>query len=89
MPFGAEPLPGGGARFRLWAPGARAVALVLEPAAPLPMLPMPGGWFALDCPEAGVGSQLDSLSLPGLVACRYRVTVPSAFSLSGSSLPSE
>jgi malto-oligosyltrehalose trehalohydrolase len=56
MPFGAELLPGGGARFRLWAPGARTVALVLEPAAPLPMLPMPGGWFALDCPEAGVGS---------------------------------
>lgn len=56
MPFGAEPLPGGGARFRLWAPRARAVALVLEPTAALPMRPMPGGWFELDCREAGAGS---------------------------------
>ncbi len=29
MPFGAEPAPGGGARFRLWAPAAKQVDLVL------------------------------------------------------------
>ena len=30
MPFGAEVLPGGEVRFRLWAPSQEAVALVLE-----------------------------------------------------------
>ena len=30
MPFGAELLPDGGVRFRLWAPSQAAVALVLE-----------------------------------------------------------
>ena len=60
MPFGAEPLPGGGARFRLWAPGARTVARALEPpdgAAVRPMRRGAGGWFALDCREARAGSR--------------------------------
>ena len=59
MPFGAELLPGGGVRFRLWAPGARTVALALElPADPelLAMEPLDDGWFGLDCWSAGVGS---------------------------------
>jgi malto-oligosyltrehalose trehalohydrolase len=58
MPFGAELMPGGGVRFRLWAPGARAVGLALEPAgmAIRPMRPE-GGWFALDCRDAGAGSR--------------------------------
>ena len=30
MPFGAEVQPGGGVRFRLWAPAAHTVALCLE-----------------------------------------------------------
>ena len=30
MPFGAEVLPGGAVRFRLWAPSQNGVALVLE-----------------------------------------------------------
>jgi len=58
MPFGAELLPGGGARFRLWAPGAGAVGLALEGpdgTAIRPMDPEPGGWFALDCRE-GAGT---------------------------------
>jgi len=59
MPFGAALLPGGGVRFRLWAPGARAVGLALEPPAGMairPMAPEPGGWFALECRDAGAGS---------------------------------
>ncbi|MBN9430041.1 MAG: malto-oligosyltrehalose trehalohydrolase [Burkholderiales bacterium] len=47
MPFGAEPLPGGGVRFRLWAPGAASVTLQLggagdAQAASLPMQRMSG-----------------------------------------------
>lgn len=58
MPFGAELLVQGGTRFRLWAPGARRVALALEAPAGAVLQPMApdGGWFALECPEAGVGS---------------------------------
>ncbi len=33
MPFGAQVLPGGEVRFRLWAPRATRVALVLKSAA--------------------------------------------------------
>jgi malto-oligosyltrehalose trehalohydrolase len=48
MPFGAA-LEEGGARFRLWAPGSREVALVLGEASArreIPMRPEPGGWHA-------------------------------------------
>jgi maltooligosyltrehalose trehalohydrolase len=48
MPFGARMLPGGGARFRLWAPDARRVDLVRS-AGPdggtVPMQALPDGWF--------------------------------------------
>lgn len=59
MPFGAEPTLDGGARFRLWAPGADQVTLCLEgagPAAELPMEPRPDGWHVLETGRAGVGS---------------------------------
>src|SRR6185369_1179674 len=48
MPFGARLLPGGGARFRLWAPAARRVDLVRSAGPDIgeaPMQPMPDGWF--------------------------------------------
>jgi maltooligosyltrehalose trehalohydrolase len=60
MPFGARPLPGGGASFRLWAPDARRVALVLS-AGPdcgeLPMQTLPHGWFELTVPRADTSTR--------------------------------
>jgi maltooligosyltrehalose trehalohydrolase len=44
MPFGAEVLGDGGVRFRLWAPGAKQVDLILEDEA-RPMVPREGGWY--------------------------------------------
>jgi maltooligosyltrehalose trehalohydrolase len=47
MPFGAELEPGGATRFRLWAPAARRVDLLLaSPAwrAELPLEPLADGW---------------------------------------------
>ena len=60
MPFGAEPNADGGVRFRLWAPAARAVELLLY--TPLAtqataMQPLPAGWFELDTPHARAGSR--------------------------------
>lgn len=55
MPFGAQLLPGGGARFRLWAPSARAVDLVLGERL-LPMERLAEGWFERLEPSAGAGS---------------------------------
>lgn len=55
MPFGAQLLPQGGARFRLWAPAATGVEL-LRSAGPQtgcePMTALPGGWFELTVPVA-------------------------------------
>ncbi len=55
MPFGAAPLAGGGARFRLWAPGAGEVELVRS-AGPdcgaQAMRPLDEGWFELDVERA-------------------------------------
>src|SRR5438105_1656400 len=58
LPFSAE-LTADGVRFRLWAPRARKVELLLE-APPIPALPMiaePGGWFSLTIGRAGAGSR--------------------------------
>ena len=58
MPFGAELQPDGSVRFRLWAPAAKQVSLVLEndPARPLPLASTDGGWYELLTKEAHVGS---------------------------------
>lgn len=52
MPFGACPLADGRVRFRLWAPGARAVELLLGPGeiqaeaqAGIPLQALAEGWF--------------------------------------------
>ncbi|MEJ1961520.1 MAG: malto-oligosyltrehalose trehalohydrolase [Gammaproteobacteria bacterium] len=59
MPFGAE-LVDGGVRFRLWAPAAKSVALLLyqdgTPSA-LPMLQQPDGWFEQITNEATAGTR--------------------------------
>ena len=44
MPFGAEVLGDGGVRFRLWAPGAQQVSLVLQDRE-TDMRPGQGGWY--------------------------------------------
>ncbi len=61
MPFGAELTAAGEVRFRLWAPAACSVELVLCDAAGValhsaPMQPRDEGWFALVTGAAGVGS---------------------------------
>ncbi len=56
MPFGATVLDDGSVQFRLWAPAARGVDLVLESdGSQLPMAER-GGWFELTTREAGAGS---------------------------------
>jgi maltooligosyltrehalose trehalohydrolase len=60
MPFGAQLMPDGWVRFRLWAPAARQVELVLYEdgvAASAPMRALAGGWFALETPTARAGSR--------------------------------
>src|SRR6185437_7978070 len=61
MPFGAQVLPDGRVRFRLWAPAARHVDLVLQlPAAPDRVLPLEasaGGWQELTTDQARTGSR--------------------------------
>jgi malto-oligosyltrehalose trehalohydrolase len=60
MPFGAELTAAGTVRFRLWAPAAREVELVLDGAgAPQAtrMQPLPQGWFGLETHAAGAGSR--------------------------------
>src|SRR5262249_40876875 len=59
MPFGAE-LVEGGVRFRLWAPAAKTVDLVLQDRAdvhPLPMHALEEGWFELTTNAAHAGSR--------------------------------
>src|SRR5438093_9332440 len=57
MPFGAAVLAGGGVRFRLWAPGAPAIALQLEKTQRLPMRALTGGWHELIVSDAGPGTR--------------------------------
>ena len=53
LPFGAEVQPDGRVRFRLWAPTAKTVAIVLpdQADAPIALQALDGGWFehAIDC----------------------------------------
>jgi maltooligosyltrehalose trehalohydrolase len=58
MPFGAELTAAGKVRFRLWAPGAREVELVLhDPARALKVPTLGDGWFELTTRDAPVGSR--------------------------------
>lgn len=45
LPFGAELLDERQTRFRLWAPDAHEVALVLDGGAPMPLARRSGGWY--------------------------------------------
>src|SRR5713226_6370964 len=55
MPFGAEVLAEGGVRFRLWAPAAKTVDLVIS-RKPKSMKPQGEGWFELVERDAGAGT---------------------------------
>ena len=65
LPVGAEPQPGGGVHFRVWAPHAREIAVVLDgleahASVPLRATPLVGtdqGYFEGLVAEARVGSQ--------------------------------
>ncbi len=58
MPFGAQLTEDGRVRFRLWAPGAQAVDLLLDdPEQVLPMAAQGDGWFELVTDRAGPGSR--------------------------------
>ena len=61
MPFGAQMLPGGEVRFRLWAPAAKSIALVLESTAgaqrSLPLEKGEGGWVDFTTGDAHAGSR--------------------------------
>jgi malto-oligosyltrehalose trehalohydrolase len=58
MPFGAELQPDGSVLFRLWAPAAKDVSLILETAEtkPIPLASTNDGWFELLTKQATVGS---------------------------------
>ena len=59
MPFGAELTAAGAVRFRLWAPAARRVELLLYDADAVRAVAMPslaGGWFGLETTAARPGS---------------------------------
>ncbi|MGH8149757.1 MAG: malto-oligosyltrehalose trehalohydrolase [Steroidobacteraceae bacterium] len=59
MPFGAAIAPHGQVRFRLWAPAARSVELVLyrgRESQPFGMHAAQAGWFELVTPDAGPGT---------------------------------
>jgi maltooligosyltrehalose trehalohydrolase len=53
MRFGAE-LTGSGVTFRIWAPAAPRVALLLD--TPHPMRTLPGGWHEVAIPDARAGT---------------------------------
>jgi len=57
LSLGATVLPEGGVRFRVWAPRARAVSLMLggKPRAPVGMRPEDRGYFCADVPSAAPG----------------------------------
>ena len=55
MPFGAELQPGGGVRFRLWAPAARNVDLVLEKKS-CEMKRSADGWYEHFSSDAAAGT---------------------------------
>ena len=55
LPVGAEACPDAGAHFRVWAPSARAVEVVVERGPVAKLAAEPGGYFAGFVADAGVG----------------------------------
>lgn len=83
LPFGAQPLPGGAVRFRIWAPARSDIALILDedPAGSGTVLPMTraaDGWFELVTEQAQPGSRYRYQ-----VADGFRVPDPAARAQAG------
>lgn len=57
MPFGAEITQEGVVRFRLWAPAARQVTLLVDDEAPVPMQATGEGWYDWISEQAHAGSR--------------------------------
>lgn len=59
LPLGAVPRPAGGVQFRVWAPRARTVRLVLakSPTSPIDLLPEQRGYHAAVVPSAAPGDR--------------------------------
>ncbi len=78
MPFGAEIQRDGSVGFRLWAPAATSVSVILENAetVPLPLTSGGGGWFDLLTRKAKAGSpyqyQIDAKTRVPDPASRYQ-----------------
>ena len=49
LPIGAEPQPGGGVHFRVWAPSCYEVSLEIEGLEPTALRPDADGYFSPDC----------------------------------------
>ena len=74
MPFGARLLPGGGARFSLWAPSATRVSLLLQGGTQHEPLMVSAessgeGWWHVDTPNGVAGREYqwrinDTLTVP-------------------------
>ena len=80
MPFGAQLLPDGRVRFRLWAPAARRVDLVLESAAGepriLPMKPALAGTSEIRAGERSVHREtLELVTAEAHAGSRYRFLI--------------
>src|SRR5690242_2450835 len=57
MPFGAECLEDGSVSFRLWAPEAKQVEILLNGAKKIRLEQKQDGWFELITAEAGAGTR--------------------------------
>ncbi|HVI09237.1 MAG TPA: alpha-amylase family glycosyl hydrolase, partial [Candidatus Binatia bacterium] len=66
LPFGAEIREDGTVRFRVWAPAAREMKVVLPGEKPQPLARLEGGWFELVTDAARVGSRYQFILESGL-----------------------
>lgn len=57
MPFGAEFMQAGKVRFRLWAPAAQQVMLLIDEQASIPMQAVGSGWYEHVSEQARAGSR--------------------------------
>ena len=73
LPFGAEPVPGEGTRFRFFAPAAKQVMLAIDGQDSVPMTADGHGWHELSVADAGPGTRYryvlpDGMAVPDPVS---------------------
>src|ERR1700693_3133 len=70
LPQGADVVPGGGVRFRLWAPNCRHIAVETrngqEPARSMPLAPAGDGWHECFVPHARAGTRYQYILPDGM-----------------------